>query len=169
MSQSAATRGVNDASLSQFPSATFRRTLAQLERFARDRRATILLVGESGTGKTTLARHIHQASPRADRAFQRVVLSTLDDALAGSELFGHVSGAYTDARQSRPGQFASANGGTVFLDEIGKSSLSVQQKLLHVVEYGEFRPVGADREVLVDVRLVAATNLSLEDAVADGK
>lgn len=143
--------------------------MGQLWRFARDRRATILLEGESGTGKTTLARYIHRASPRIDRSFQRVVLSTLDDTLAGSELFGHVSGAYTDARQSRLGQFASANGGTLFLDEIGKTSLAIQQKLLHVIEYGEFRPVGADREMRVDVRLIVATNLTLEDEVAAGR
>ena len=169
MVASANTRNDDHASLSQFPSAAFRKALAQLERFARDQHATILLEGESGTGKTILARYVHRASPRAERPFQRVVLSTLDDTLAGSELFGHVSGAYTDARQSRLGQFASANGGTLFLDEIGKTSLAVQQKLLHVVEYGEFRPVGADREMRVDVRLVAATNLRLEDVIAAGK
>jgi len=148
-----------------FPSASYRRVLSQLDRFARDANATILLEGETGTGKTTLARYIHACSPRANRPFQQVVLSTLDDTLSGSELFGHVSGAYTDARQSRTGQFASANGGTVFLDEIGKTSLAVQYKLLHVVEYGEFRPIGSDREMRVDVRLVAATNLTLETEV----
>jgi DNA-binding NtrC family response regulator len=153
--------------LSIFPSAAFRRVLSQLDRFARDRTAAILLEGESGTGKTLLARYIHARSPRAARPFQHVVLSTLDDALAGSELFGHVTGAYTDARQSRSGQFVSANGGTLFLDEIGKTSLAVQQKLLHVVEYNEFRPVGSDREVRVDVRLIAATNQSLLEAMED--
>jgi DNA-binding NtrC family response regulator len=152
-----------------FPSAAYRRVLAQLERFARDGNATILLEGESGTGKTTLARFIHARSPRATRPFQQVVLSTIEDPLAGSELFGHVSGAYTDARQSRSGQFASANGGTIFLDEIGKASLAVQYKLLHVVECREFRPVGSDRDVRVDVRLVAASNVSLADEAARGR
>jgi DNA-binding NtrC family response regulator len=156
-----------DRSDLSYPSTAYRRVLAQLDRFARDRNATILLEGESGTGKTTLARYIHAHSPRAGRPFQHVVLSTLEDPLAGSELFGHVSGAYTDARQSRAGQFASASGGTVFLDEIGKASLAVQYKLLHVVEYGEFRAVGSDRDLRVDTRLVAATNIVLEDAVAN--
>jgi DNA-binding NtrC family response regulator len=159
----------SDRSDLSFPSAAYRRLLAQLDRFARDASATILLEGESGTGKTTLARYIHSRSPRAARPFQQVVLSTIEDPLAGSELFGHISGAYTDARQSRSGQFASANGGTVFLDEIGKASLAVQCKLLHVVERGEFRPVGSDREVRVDVRLVVATNVSLAEEAARGR
>jgi len=156
----------SDASL---PSTTYRRLLAQLDRFARDPAATILLEGESGTGKTTLARLIHERSPRASRPFQQIVLSTIEDPLAGSELFGHISGAYTDARQSRHGQFASASGGTVFLDEIAKASKAVQCRLLDVVERGEFRPVGSDRTVRVDVRLVAASNVPLEQEVLAGR
>jgi len=158
----------SDRSDLSFPSAAYRRVLTQLDRFARDTNATILLEGDSGTGKTTLARYVHARSPRANGPFQQVVLSTLDDTLSGSELFGHVIGAYTDARQSRTGQFASANGGTLFLDEIGKTSLAVQCKLLHVVESGEFRPVGSDRDMRVDVRLVVATNISLDRAVERG-
>lgn len=161
--------GYTDRSDLSFPSTAYRRLLAQLERFAHDGRATILLEGESGTGKTTLARFIHARSPRATRPFQHVVLSTLDDPLAASELFGHVPGAFTDARRQRTGQFASANGGTVFLDEIGKTSLAVQYKLLHVVESGEFRPVGSDHDVRVDVRIVAATNVSLDREAAAGR
>lgn len=159
----------SDKSDLSFQSAAYRRVIAQLERFARDGSATILLEGESGTGKTTLARFIHARSPRASRPFQQVILSTIEDPLAGSELFGHISGAYTDARQSRSGQFASANGGTIFLDEIGKASLAVQYKLLHVVERGEFRPVGSDREMRVDVRLVAASNVSLAEEATHGR
>lgn len=159
----------SDKSDLSFQSAAYRRVIAQLERFARDGSATILLEGESGTGKTTLARFIHARSPRASRPFQQVILSTIEDPLAGSELFGHISGAYTDARQSRSGQFASANGGTIFLDEIGKASLGVQYKLLHVVERGEFRPVGSDREMRVDVRLVAASNVSLAEEATHGR
>jgi transcriptional regulator with GAF, ATPase, and Fis domain len=98
-----------------------------------------------------------------------VVLSTLDDTLAGSELFGHVSGAFTDARQSRAGHFVTANGGTLFLDEIGKSSLAVQQKLLHAIEYREVRAVGSDRDARVDLRIIAATNIPLERLVQEGK
>jgi DNA-binding NtrC family response regulator len=158
-----------DQSDLSFPSAAYRRLLTQLGRFARDDNATILLEGESGTGKTTLARFIHARSPRAARPFQQIVLSTIEDPLAASELFGHVSGAFTDARQHRAGQFASANGGTIFLDEIGKTSLAVQYKLLHVVESGEFRSVGSDRDVRVDVRIVAATNVLLDQEAAAGR
>ena len=107
----------------------------RLERLARDETATILLNGESGTGKTTLARRIHELSPRAHGPFQHVVLSALDDGVAGSDFAGHVAGAYTDARQSRAGAFISAKGGTLFLDEIGKASLVVQNRLLHAIEY----------------------------------
>lgn len=152
-----------------YPSAAYRRVLTQLDRFARDTNATILLEGDSGTGKTTLARYVHARSPRAAGPFQQIVLSTLDDTLSGSELFGHVVGAYTDARQSRTGQFASANEGTLFLDEIGKASLAVQYKLLNVVESGEFRPVGSDRDMRVDVRLVVATNIPLDEASIAGR
>jgi DNA-binding NtrC family response regulator len=161
--------GYSEKSDLSFPSAAYRRTLAQLERFARDRSATILLEGESGTGKSTLARFVHERSPRASRPFQPVVLSTIEDPLAGSELFGHVVGAFTDARQSRAGQFASANGGTVFLDEIGKASMAVQYKLLDVVERRDFRPIGSDRDTRVDIRLVAASNVPLEKEVATGR
>jgi DNA-binding NtrC family response regulator len=97
------------------------------------------------------------------------VLSALDDALASSELFGHVAGAYTDARSSRTGVFALAHGGTLFLDEIAKASIAVQQKLLHAIEYGEIRPLGSDRTVRVDSRIVAATNLDLEPLVETGR
>jgi DNA-binding NtrC family response regulator len=97
------------------------------------------------------------------------VLSTLDDNLAASDLFGHVSGAYTDARQSRPGCFSSASGGTLFLDEIGKASPSVQRKLLHAIEHREIWPVGTDRPVRIDVRLVAASNVPLEQLAAEGR
>ena len=150
----------------RYPSASFQRLLGKARRFAADRHATLLLEGEPGTGKTKLAHYLHARSPRAAKPFHAVVLSTLDDGLASSELFGHVSGAYTDARHARTGHFASANGGTLFLDEIGKASLAVQQRLLHAVEYGEFRPVGSDRDMRVDVRIIAASNLPLAAQVA---
>ncbi|MDB4913045.1 MAG: two component, sigma54 specific, transcriptional regulator, Fis family [Gemmatimonadetes bacterium] len=161
-----ATLLVKRPNVERFQSASFKRLLARARRFAADRRAPLLLEGESGTGKTQLARYLHSVSPRAAKPFQSVVLSTVDDALAASELFGHVNGAYTDARYARAGHFVSASGGTLFLDEIGKASLGVQQRLLHAVEYGEFRPVGSDRDMRVDVRIIAATNLPLETQVA---
>ena len=150
-------------------SAAFDAVLSRVMRFARDDTAPILLQGESGTGKTRLARQIHDHSPRAKGPFRHLVLSAVDDGVSASELFGHVPGAFTDARQSRVGQFASANGGTLFLDEIGKASLTVQAKLLHALEYGEFRPVGSDRDVRVNVRIVAATNVDLAHMVVAEK
>jgi len=152
-----------------FRSRAYRNALERIERFARDRTATILIEGESGTGKTRVARHLHQRSPRASGPFHSVVLSTLDDSLASSELFGHVTGAFTDARRNRAGHFVSANGGTLFLDEIGKASRAVQQKLLHAAEYGEIRAVGSDRDIRVDVRIVLASNISLDDLVEQGE
>lgn len=127
-----------------------------------------MIEGESGTGKTYVARFLHEKSLRARAIFHRVVLSTLDDNLASSDLFGHLSGAYTDARQNRPGHFVTANKGTLFLDEIGKASGAVQRKLLHAIEHREICPVGADRAVRLDIRLVAASNIPLETLVARG-
>jgi DNA-binding NtrC family response regulator len=141
-----------------FRSSSFLAALHQLERFARDDTATILIEGASGTGKTRLARRVHRLSPRNRGPFCQITLSAIDDGLASSELFGHVAGAFTDARTTRAGLFVSAAGGTLFLDEIGKSSRAVQHRLLHVIEYGELRPVGSDRDIRVDVRLVVAAN-----------
>lgn len=150
-------------------SAAFRQTLDRLERFARFDSALVLLEGEAGTGKTSLAHHLHACSPRSDRVFHRVDLGAMDDALCASELFGHAAGAFTGAIATRHGHFASAARGTLFLDEIGKASRSVQSRLLHVVEYGEITAVGTDRPVAVDVRLVAATNVSLDQLVERGE
>lgn len=141
--------------------------LARLERYASFEHAVVLIEGESGTGKTYFAEHLHRSSPRQRGPYHSMVLSTLDDNLAASDLFGHVSGAYTDARHSRPGCFSSASGGTLFLDEIGKASASVQRKLLHAIEHREIWPVGTDRPVRIDVRLVAATNVPLDQLVSE--
>ncbi len=149
-----------------FRSTSMLRALEQLERLARDPEVPILLEGESGTGKTLIARHLHALSPRARGPFQPVVLASVDDSIAGSELFGHVPGAFTDARQKRAGCFVSAHQGTLFLDEVGKASPSVQRKLLHVIEHGEIRPLGSDRTARVDVRIIAASNIPVADLVA---
>jgi DNA-binding NtrC family response regulator len=146
-------------------SAKYREALDQLDRFAKHDSATVLIEGESGTGKSFFARHLHRCSPRADRVYRQVLMSALEDSLAGSDLFGHVQGAFTDARKVRQGHFASANGGTVFLDEIHKTSLAIQGKLLGVLEHGDFYALGEDRPTRVDVRIVAATNVSLEECV----
>ena len=155
-------------SVDGFRSTAFLAALRQVELFAHDDSVTILIEGASGTGKTQLARWIHRRSPRSRGPFNYITLSAVDDGLAASELFGHVAGAFTDARASRAGLFVSAAKGTLFLDEIGKASRAVQQKLLHVIEYGELRPVGADRDVRVDVRLIAAASENLEELAEAG-
>jgi len=157
-----------NSQLSGFRSTAFQRVLAQLARLARHPSVPILLEGESGTGKTSIARWIHDNSPRAAGPSCAVLLAGLDDALAGSELFGHVTGAFTDAKSSRAGQFASASGGTLFLDEIGKASRAVQQKLLHAVEQHEIRPIGSDRSMRVDTRIIVASNVPLRQLVEEG-
>jgi DNA-binding NtrC family response regulator len=144
------------------------RVLGRLRRYARQADATILLEGESGTGKSYLARQIHALSPRAGGPYHEVSLSALDDNLSGADLFGHSAGAFTDAKHHRAGAFVSANGGTLFLDEIGKASFAVQRKLLHVLEDGTLMPYGTDRSMRVDVRVVAATNVPLEELVREG-
>jgi len=151
----------NTPSVEAFRSAAYSGAMHRLALFAKDVTAPILLLGESGTGKTTIARRIHEMSPRAKGPFQHVVLSAMDDGISGSELFGHVVGAFTDARRPRAGHFSAASGGTLFLDEIGKASRVVQAKLLHALEYGTIRPVGSDRELAVSVRIVAASNVDL--------
>ncbi len=128
---------------------------------------TILLTGEPGTGKELVARAISALNPRRQPS-QLINCAALTESLASSELFGHLRGAFTDARQSRPGKFRLAHGGTLFLDEVGELPLSVQSKLLRAVEQGEIEPVGSDGPVRVDVRLVAATNQSLPHLITRG-
>ncbi|UPG92625.1 sigma-54-dependent transcriptional regulator [Luteibacter aegosomatissinici] len=131
--------------------------------------AAVLLLGENGTGKSVLAKRIHQLSPRRRQAFVKVDIGGLAPTLFEAELFGHVKGAYTDARQDRAGRFETADGGTLFLDEIGNLPLEQQPKLLRVLEEGEFERLGASRTQRVDVRVVAATNADLDAAVEAGR
>jgi DNA-binding NtrC family response regulator len=142
--------------------------LDRLEQIA-DSNATVLITGESGTGKDLLARALHFESSRRDQPFVPMNCATIPDNLIESELFGHVRGAFTDARQRRVGLFQSASGGTLFLDEIGEMPLGLQAKLLRVIEDKKIRPLGANEETAVDVRLVAATNTDLQAAISQGK
>jgi transcriptional regulator with PAS, ATPase and Fis domain len=134
-----------------------------------DSNSTILITGESGTGKELAARAIHELSPRRDQPFVPVNCGAIPEELLESELFGHVRGAFTGAVNSRQGRFQLANGGTLFLDEIGEMSPKLQVKLLRVLQERQFEPVGSDRAVQVDVRVVAATNRDLHVAVREGR
>ncbi|WP_199742023.1 sigma-54 dependent transcriptional regulator, partial [Corallococcus sp. CA047B] len=131
--------------------------------------APVLVTGEHGTGKEVVARLLHAASPRADRPFVAVNSGGLSEGVFESELFGHVKGAFTDAKTDRIGCFELADGGTLFLDEIGNMPLAQQAKLLRVLQTGELHPVGSSRTRKVDVRVVSATNVDLGRAVIEGR
>ena len=129
----------------------------------------ILITGEPGTGKELVARAICALGPARRKTSQRLNCAALTESLACSELFGHVRGAFTDARQARPGKFKLAHRGNLFLDEVGDLPLSIQPRLLRAVEQGEIEPVGGDGPVEVDVRLISATNQDLPRLIAKGR
>ncbi|QDE68866.1 MULTISPECIES: sigma-54-dependent transcriptional regulator [Myxococcus] len=142
--------------------------LAQLVQLAGSRDVTVLITGESGTGKERVADALVRASPRANRPFLRFNCAALTEELAEAELFGHARGAFTGAHRARPGLFREADGGTLLLDEVGELAPTLQARLLRVLQEGEVRPVGEDRPVTVDVRIIAATHRDLRRLALEG-
>jgi DNA-binding NtrC family response regulator len=132
-------------------------------------RTTVLMTGESGTGKSLIAHAIHHASPRRSKAFVELSCGSIPETLLESELFGHVKGAFTGAHADKAGRFLAANGGTIFLDEINSASPAMQLKLLRVLQERKFEPVGSSATTDVDVRVVLASNQPLESLVAEGR
>lgn len=147
-------------------SASIRRTFDLLSRL-RNSDATVLIMGESGTGKELIARAIHEQSSRSSGPFLAINCAAMPPSLLESELFGHVRGAFTDAKTTRNGLFVEARGGSIFLDEIGELPLDVQPKLLRALQEHKVRPVGSNQEVPFDARIVTATNRDLETEVAE--
>ena len=139
-----------------------------IERIA-DTDANVLLLGENGTGKELVARAIHQSSSRNSKPFVSVDLGSISETLFESELFGHMKGAFTDARESREGRFVTAHNGTLFLDEIGNLSTPLQAKLLAVLQNRTITPVGSNKQIKIDIRLICATNMPVYDLVKDNK
>jgi two-component system response regulator AtoC len=140
-----------------------------LRKVASSPASTVLLTGESGTGKDLAAKVLHFNSDRANRPFMNITCSAIPEALLESELFGHERGAFTDARQQKRGLLESADGGTVFLDEIGEMVPALQSKLLRFLEEKTFKRVGGSHDICVDVRVIAATNRNLEEQVKAGR
>lgn len=130
---------------------------------------SVLITGESGTGKEYVAKFIHKQSKRSDKPFVAVDCGAISKELGVSEFFGHVKGAFTSAVSDKKGVFQEANGGTIFLDEIGNLSMEIQMQLLRALQERVFRPVGSSKEISVDVRVLAATNEELMRAIAEGR
>jgi two-component system, NtrC family, response regulator AtoC len=142
---------------------------ALVRKVSQSQASTVLIRGESGTGKDVIARAIHFESARADKPFMNITCTALQDTLLESELFGHEKGAFTDAKTQKKGLFELANNGTVFLDEIGDMSPTLQSKLLRALEERAFRRVGGSQDIKVDVRIIAATNRPLEKLIEEKK
>ena len=162
------THGDPDGRLTQLPSAPMRHAV-QLARQVATTDAPVLLQGETGSGKEVLARAIHSWSARSDGPFVALNCGAIPEGLVESELFGHVQGAFSGATRDRPGRFVAANGGTLLLDEVAELPSDAQSSLLRVLQEGTFHPVGSDDVVRVDVRVIAASHVDLQQAVAAGR
>jgi PAS domain S-box-containing protein len=149
-------------------SAPMRKLFTLLPQIA-ESKSTVIIEGETGTGKELFARAIHDLSPRSGGPFVPISCGALPDTLLESELFGYKAGAFTDARQDKPGRFELASGGTIFLDEISEVSPAMQVRLLRVLQEGRIEPLGSVSSVPVDVRVIAATNCALEELVEQGR
>ena len=149
-------------------SGAFLETLEQVSRAAELNRP-ILVVGERGTGKELIAERLHFLSPRWDQPLVKLNCAAISPSLLESELFGHEAGAFTDAGSRRIGRFEQADGGTLFLDELATTSSTVQEKILRIIEYGEFERLGSSRTLSIDVRVVGATNDDLPGLAAEGR
>src|SRR3989338_11133483 len=149
-------------------SAAFQTLLENVARTARPDAATLVL-GETGVGKEVVAKLLHAQSPRSEAPFVVVDCAALHEELLQSEIFGHEKGAFTGATRQKHGLFEVAHSGTIFLDEVGDASPDIQSKLLRVLETSRFRRLGGTEEIAVDVRVVAATNRNLRDAIARGR
>ncbi len=149
-------------------SSSFKKVIISLRKFS-STDSTILITGDTGTGKSFLSGSVHYNSPRHDKPFIKINCANIPEALLESELFGHEKGAFTGADKQRIGRFEQANGGTIFLDEIGEISMEIQTKLLRVLEEKSFERVGGNKTIKVDVRVIAATNKELPQQIRDGK
>src|SRR4051812_17226237 len=145
------------------------REVYQRTRLVAPSRASVLVIGETGTGKEVIARSIHRLSPRADGPYVRVNCGALSESLLESELFGHIKGAFTGAVDNKTGRFEAAHGGTIFLDEINSMTAKLQVKLLRVLQEREFERVGESRTIRVDTRVIGATNRFLEEEIEAGR
>ena len=150
-------------------SPVMKKLFTMMTKIAASDSSTVLVTGESGVGKELVVRSIHMLSQRKDKCFMAVTCASLSESLIESELFGHQKGAFTDAKNLKKGMFEIADGGTIFLDEIGDISPNLQVKLLRVLDQKSFKRVGGTSEISVDVRIITATNQPLEQKVAEGK
>jgi DNA-binding NtrC family response regulator len=150
-------------------SAAMEKACHLIDKVGRSAATTVLITGESGTGKDLVAKAIHYASDRAARPFMNITCTALPETLLESELMGHEQGSFTDAKSSKQGLFELADGGTIFLDEIGDMGVALQSKLLRFLQEKTFRRVGGIKDIKVDVRVIAATNRDLDKAVAEGR